>query len=187
MKAKVHRGKSEKWGSFLGFFLVKYSKDMNTYRCWHKCGHTCLHVCMCQGHLVGVYERMCVLNAWRAIPLILPSTHPSPPTSLSSLQPISFPISPSKWLHFMELWDSAGFAAVAAAFPWAMLQCCKLTLLFLPLCLFLFSHNLKCTKVIQFTLMIYSISYVGSFIICTPHADDILAPPWERNEEWDIM
>lgn len=89
----------------------------------------------------------------------------------------------------MELRESVGFAAAAAAaavaaFPWAMLQRYRLTVFFLAsLPLFLFTQS-KCTKVIRFTLMIYSVYYVGSFIICAPHADDMQAPPavhWKCN------
>lgn len=111
------RGKSENWGSFSGPTLTPVWAYMLV----------CVRVS--RAPCGNVQENVCseCLMSYSSNP----STHPSPPTSLSSLQPISFPIFPSKWLHFMELRESADFAV--AAFPWAMLQCCKLTLFFLPL------------------------------------------------------
>lgn len=111
------RGKSENWGSFSGPTLTPVWEYMLV----------CVRVS--RAPCGNVQENVCseCLMSYSSNP----STHPSPPTSLSSLQPISFPIFPSKWLHFMELRESADFAV--AAFPWAMLQCCKLTLFFLPL------------------------------------------------------
>lgn len=86
------------WDVF-SFFRPKYSSDHMTTT--HTTGtRVGIHTCACsrvKGSL-REHERACALNAWRAIRLILPSSHPSPPTFL---QPILLPISPlAKWLHF---------------------------------------------------------------------------------------
>lgn len=95
------------WDVF-SFLRPKYSSDHMTTT--HTTGtRVGIHTCACsrvKGSL-REHERVCALNAWRAIPLILASSHPSPPTFL---QPILLPISPlAKWLHFMELQECGGF------------------------------------------------------------------------------
>lgn len=117
-----------------------------------------IHTCACsrvKGSL-REHERACALNAWRAIPLILAFSHPSPPTFL---QPILLPISPlAKWLHFMELQECGGFC-----------HCCclplgyagKLALLFLLLTLWLLPLIIYSTGDLKGSIMLLYSSEMG--------------------------